>query len=80
MDQGSARPPFCKTAFGVVATLVAVAASVYLYVVHKDQVLAMLPYAILAACPLMHMFLHRGHSHGRHLHGDGRHDDVSRHS
>ncbi len=66
MDQHDSTPSFWKTPFGVVATLLAVAASAYLYVTHKDHVLALLPYAILAACPLMHMFMHRGHGHGKH--------------
>jgi hypothetical protein len=66
MDQYSATPSFWKTPFGIVATLLAVAASVYLYMTHKDHVLALLPYAFLAACPLLHMFMHRGHGHGRH--------------
>jgi hypothetical protein len=66
-------PPFWKTPFGIGATLVAVAASIYLYLVHGDHVLALVPYAILAACPMMHMFMHRGHGHGRHSHGT--HDD-----
>lgn len=72
MDQQHARLSFWKTPLGIVATLIAVAASVYLYLVHKDHVLALLPYAILAACPLMHMFMHRGHGHGGHSHGGSR--------
>lgn len=68
MDQQHARPSFWKTPFGVVEILVAVSASVYLYLVHKDHVLALLPYAFLAACPLMHMFMHRGHGHGGNSH------------
>jgi hypothetical protein len=66
MDQQHARPSFWKSPFGVVATLSAVAASVYLYVAHKDHVLALLPYLALAACPLMHLFMHRGHGQGNH--------------
>ena len=69
MDQQPARPSFWRTPFGAVATVVAVVAvvaSVYLWVAHKDHVLALLPLAFLAACPLMHVFMHRGHgSHGR---------------
>ena len=72
MDQQHARLSFWKTPLGIVATLIAVAASVYLYLVHKDHVLALLPYAFLAACPLMHMFMHRGHGHGGHSHGGSR--------
>lgn len=76
MDQQHARPSFWRSPFGVVATVTAVAASIYLYLVHKDHVLALLPYLFLAACPLMHLFMHRGHGHGDHsahssMDGDG---------
>lgn len=67
MDQQHARPSFGKTPFGIVATLIAVVASVYLWIAHRDHLLALLPFAILAACPLMHVFMHRGH--GGHAHG-----------
>lgn len=66
MDPHDGPASFWKTPFGIVATLSAIGASAYLYVTHKDHVLALLPYAFLAACPLMHMFMHRGHGHGRH--------------
>jgi hypothetical protein len=59
------RPSFWKSPIGVVCTLVAIATSAYLWFAHKDHVLALLPYAFLAACPLMHMFMHKGH-HGHH--------------
>lgn len=78
MDQQHASPSFWKSPFGVVATLAAIAASVYLYLVHKDHLLALLPYAFLAACPLMHMFMHRRHGHGGHSHGGGRDSDGPR--
>ena len=68
MDQQD-TPSFWKTPFGIGATLLAIAASIYLYLVHKNHVLALLPYAFLAACPLMHMFMHKGHGRGSHLHG-----------
>ena len=75
MDQQHARPSFWKTPFGIVATLFAVAASIYLYLVHKNHVLALLPYAFLAACPLLHMFMHHGHGHGGESHGGSRDGD-----
>ena len=78
MDHQEARPSFWKTPFGIVATLVAVAASAYLYLVHKDHVLALLPYAFLAACPLMHVFMHRGHGHDSHSHGESGNGDGAR--
>lgn len=43
----------------------------YLITEHRAHLLGALPYALLLACPLMHMFMHR--HHGRH--GDhGGHD------
>lgn len=54
-----------KSPLGLVSAVVAVALSVYLWIAHQNHVLALLPYAFLAACPLMHMFMHRGH-HGHH--------------
>ena len=72
------RPSFWTSPFGRVATLAAVGASIYLYLVHKDHVLALLPYAFLAACPLMHMFMHRGHGHGAHSHATRDANDAGR--
>jgi hypothetical protein len=31
---------------------------------HRGHVLGILPYLILFACPLVHLFMHRGHRHG----------------
>ena len=69
-EQSTPVPSFWKSPFGVACTLIALAASAYLWFVHKDHVLALLPYVFLAACPLMHMFMHRGH-HGHHGHRAG---------
>ncbi|MGZ5180239.1 MAG: DUF2933 domain-containing protein [Ramlibacter sp.] len=63
MDRSSPAPSFWRSPLGLVCTLAAVAASVYLWVAHKEHVLALLPYVFLAACPLMHRIMHRGH-HG----------------
>jgi hypothetical protein len=56
---------FWKSPVGAIYTLVAIAAGAYLWVTHKDHVFALLPYAFLAACPLMHILMHRG-GHGHH--------------
>lgn len=79
-EHSPAAPSFWRSPLGVVCTLVALAASAYLWVAHKDHVLALLPFAFLAACPLMHMFMHHGH-HG-HDHGTSSKADqsVKRHS
>jgi hypothetical protein len=67
-QQQNTTPSFWKTPFGICATIAAFALSFYLWVAHKDHVLAVLPFAFLAACPLMHVFMHRGHRHGAHSH------------
>jgi hypothetical protein len=39
----------------------------YLLVTHTGHVLKALPYLLLLACPLMHLFMHRSHGeHGGH--------------
>ena len=45
----------------------AVSALVLLAVEHRAHLLGWLPWLILLACPLMHLFMHGGHrGHGRH--------------
>ena len=41
--------------------LLALAATAYLILEHRPHLGAFLPYAILLACPLMHLFMHGGH-------------------
>ncbi|WP_442892045.1 DUF2933 domain-containing protein [Denitromonas sp.] len=33
---------------------------------HQAHLLGWLPWLFLAACPLMHVFMHGGHGHGGH--------------
>lgn len=39
-------------------------AGFFLITEHTAHVLGILPYLLLAACPLMHLFMHHGHHHG----------------
>ena len=41
----------------------ALAGGAFLLTRHTDHVISYLPYAVLLACPLMHIFMHRGHRH-----------------
>lgn len=43
-------------------------AAFFLWTEHRAHLLGILPYLLLLACPLMHLF-HHGHGHGRHRHG-----------
>jgi hypothetical protein len=56
-----------------IAAAVFVAAAAYLlWSEHRAHALGVLPYLLLLACPLMHVFMHGGHGgHGGHGH---RHD------
>lgn len=45
--------------FGFVAV-----AAYFLIEEHRAHLIAVLPYILLAACPLMHLFHHGGHRHG----------------
>ena len=48
-------------------------AGFFLFTEHRAHVLGALPYLLLLACLLMHLFMHHGHgNHGGHEgHGDG---------
>lgn len=41
----------------------------YLLTEHRAHVFAFLPYLIILACPLMHLFMHGGHG-GHHHHSE----------
>lgn len=59
-------PAFWRSPAGV-ALLVAVAAGgFYLVTEHQAHLFGVLPYLLLLACPLMHLFMH--HGHGNHSH------------
>ena len=38
-------------------------AGFFLLTEHRAHVLGVLPFLLLLACPLMHIFMHRGHGH-----------------
>lgn len=43
-------------------------AAFFLFAEHRAHFLGALPWLLLLACPLMHLFMHHGH-HGLHGHG-----------
>ncbi|RKQ95387.1 hypothetical protein C7446_3290 [Kushneria sinocarnis] len=40
----------------------------FLWQEHRAHLLGALPWLLLLACPLMHVFMHGGHGHGGHTH------------
>jgi hypothetical protein len=58
--------PIWRTRGGVVLCGFLIVSGFYLLTWHTAHVLGVLPLLLLAACPLMHMFMHHGHGHGGH--------------
>jgi hypothetical protein len=57
-------PPHRRSAWLALCVFLAIAAF-FLWEEHRAHLLGALPYLIVLACPLMHLFMHRGH-HGHH--------------
>lgn len=45
----------------IVVSVIGAVGLVFLFTNHTSHVLITLPYLILLACPLLHVFMHRGH-------------------
>ena len=59
-ERGSQRSKWVLVAFLAIAAF-------FLWTEHRAHLLGALPYLLLLACPLMHLFHHRGHGrHDRH--------------
>ncbi|OMH31771.1 DUF2933 domain-containing protein [Motiliproteus sp. MSK22-1] len=69
------REVFWFTPKGIAAIGLIGAVSYFLFVEHQQHIFSFLPFLILLACPLMHIFMHRGH--GGHDHKDHRSDKGS---
>jgi hypothetical protein len=53
---------FWKSKSGLALIVFLAIALFYLYTEHRAHLFGALPYLLLLACPLMHVFMHRGHS------------------
>lgn len=63
-SKGSSRARWVFGTFAVFAALL-------LALEHRVHVLGALPWLILLACPLMHLFMHHGHGHRHREPGEG---------
>ena len=66
--QDPSASPWWKTRSGIVLCGFLLIAGFYLLTEHTAHVFGVLPYLLLLACPLMHLFMHYGH--GGHGGGD----------
>ena len=69
-DQNSA-PPFWRSRYAIGLLVLGAVAAYFLLSEHRAHFFGALPFLLLPACPLMHMFMHGGH--GRHGGGHGDH-------
>jgi len=69
MDNDNSPPPSrWRSPLGVFMVLAGLVGAYYLLTEHLRHVSQAIPYLILLACPVMHLFHGHGH-HGSHRHG-----------
>jgi hypothetical protein len=60
--QGETAPSLWHSRWGAGGLVLAAVAGWFLWQENRPHLLGALPYLIVLACPLMHVFMHRGHN------------------
>ncbi|NUZ08920.1 DUF2933 domain-containing protein [Piscinibacter koreensis] len=60
--------PFWRSTLALALLAAAAAVGFYLYSEHRGHLYGAWPYLFLLACPLMHLFMHKGHGQTGHGH------------
>lgn len=60
-NDGVERGGFLKSPAGIVLVGFLAVAAFFLMTEHTAHLFGILPWLLLAACPLMHLFMHHGH-------------------
>lgn len=68
-ESGDRPPGFWTSRHAIGLVVIGAVAGYFLLTEHLAHVVGALPYLLLLACPLMHLFMHGGH--GGHHHDDG---------
>ena len=64
-------PPFWRSRYGLGLVVFGAVAAYFLLSEYRTHFFGALPFLLLLACPLMHVFMHRGH--GGHAGGHAHH-------
>ncbi len=60
-----------RTRYGVGLMVMGAIAAFFLFVEHRAHIFGAWPFLLILVCPLMHLFMHRGHgAHGHHTGAD----------
>jgi len=71
MQQRHQEQRWRRSPIGIVTIGFLGVAGFFLLTEHTAHVFGALPWLLIAACPLMHLFMHHGHGHGGHDHSPG---------
>ncbi len=63
MEQHTQEQSFWRSPTGIVTLGFLGVAGYFLLTEHTAHVFGALPWLLIAACPLMHLFMHHGHGH-----------------
>ncbi len=75
MQQERQEQSWWRSPTGIVTLGFLGVAGFFLLTEHTAHVFGVLPWLLIAACPLMHLFMHHGHGHGANSHSDGAHQE-----
>jgi len=73
LDHGAhvAPPKFWSSRYAIGLIVIGAVAGYFLLTEHRAHFFGALPFLLLLACPLMHVFMHHGHGAHGHHHGPG---------
>ncbi len=75
MQQERQEQSWWRSPTGIVTLGFLGVAGFFLLTEHTAHVFGVLPWLLIAACPLMHLFMHHGHGHAGNSHSDGAHQE-----
>tara|TARA_R110001599_G_C12277316_1_gene663099 strand:- start:22758 stop:23081 length:324 start_codon:yes stop_codon:yes gene_type:complete len=73
------KPSFWTTSQGVASIFLIGAVSYFLLMEHRAHLFYFLPFMILLLCPVMHIFMHKGHGHGGHKGNESEEGAIRQH-